>query len=130
MADRHLTEDQKASLIKSLTPYQGHKITIASIFGDKEGKPFSAEFSEVFIKSGWTGAEDSHQGFYVTDPVGVRLYISKSDFDNKRIPSDYEIVRVALVAAKIPFISAYSPEVPVGSIQLTIGVKPPMPAAH
>lgn len=126
-ADRHLTQEQKASLIASLVPFRGHKISIVSVLGDKEGKAFAADFVEVFRKAEWTGLEGSGhaEANYNVDPIGLMLLINPVDVDQHTVPPDAVLIQVAGKRAGIDIPGAPNPSHERGTFELVVGVKPP-----
>jgi len=127
IADRRLTDPQRALLIASLHQLRGHKISIVSVLGDKESKRFAEDFVEVFREAEWTGLVGSGhaEANYDRDPIGVVIQISKVDFDSRSAPPDAEAVARSLAAGGIPFTAVPSPQCAAGTFELVIGIKPP-----
>ena len=73
MADRHLTEAQKTSILAKVSPFPGHKVSINIPLGNSEAKSYAMEFVELFRQARWTGIEGAgvSQSVWDKDPVGI-----------------------------------------------------------
>jgi len=52
-ATRSLSEDQKATLVRSLSVYKGAEIIILNAHGNKESQDYADQFRQVFRDAGW-----------------------------------------------------------------------------
>ncbi len=124
---RHLTDEQKQTLIKALSPFRGDKVRIFYIVGDAEGKAYAEEFLHVFAQAGWDygGGFGVSQGIFDQDPVGIDITLNATQVATGKIPRAAETLARTLRALGLPERGFRSPGVAAGTIELRIGKKPP-----
>ena len=123
---RHLTDEQKQTLIKALSPFRGDKVRIFYIVGDTEGKAYAEEFLYVFAQAGWDygGGFGVNQGIFEQDPVGIDITLNATQVATGKIPRGAETLARTLRALGLPERGFRSPGVAPGTIELRIGKKP------
>ena len=126
-AYRHLTDEQKQTLIKALSPFRGDKVRIFYIVGDAEGKAYAEEFLYVFAQAGWDygGGFGVNQGIFDQDPIGIDITLNATQVATGKIPRAAETLARTLRALGLPERGFRSPGVAPGTIELRIGKKPP-----
>ncbi len=127
MADRHLTDAQKATVWAAISTLPGHKVSIWIPLGNSEAKGFAMDFVDLFRKAKWTGLEGAGlgQGIYDKDPVGIEVTVNDNDARTGKVPPDavmlvHTFVELGLAANTI----FANREVPTGETQIKIGLKP------
>jgi hypothetical protein len=87
---RRLTEQQKQTLVATLAPFRGQKLTIQTILGDAECKQFLEDFVAVFDDAGWdhNGGSGILYSMFSTggDPIGVMIIVSQRDVASRNGP--------------------------------------------
>jgi hypothetical protein len=129
MANRHLTEAQKTSILAKVSPLPGHKISINIPLGNSEAKSYAMEFVEIFRKARWIGIEDAGVGQSVwdKDPAGIEITVNEADARAGRVPPDAILLldtffQLGLVDRRTMFVNSGTPS---GDVELRIGTKPP-----
>jgi hypothetical protein len=123
---RHLSDEQKQTLIKALSQFRGDKVRIFYIVGDTEGKAYAEEFLDVFKQAGWDygGGFGVNQGIFDQDPVGIDITLNATQVASGKIPRAAETLARTLRALGLPERGFRSPGVAPGTIELRIGKKP------
>src|SRR5216684_3008559 len=87
-APRRLLDEQKKSLVKALSPFRGQKVSVAAVWGDKEGERFANDFVPVFSEAGWdfSGPPGISRVVYSRDPVGVNILLRAGEVSEGAIP--------------------------------------------
>jgi hypothetical protein len=97
-AQRHISPEQKAELIRRLSPFQGTKIWVVSLAGNDDSEEFRKDFEEVFAKANWEWSAAA--GMLSPTPIGVWIQVNKAEAMAKRTPVA-EILVNALIEMKI-----------------------------
>lgn len=131
VADRHLAESQKSTLLSALAPFSGQKISVICILGDTEGKAFASDFVKILRQAKWSGIDKGSGlveiGGAEEDPVGVILNVNHADVLNNSVPPGASPLLQAITDFGLNPKAANRDDVPPGTIRLTIGRKPPSP---
>jgi hypothetical protein len=125
-ASRRLTPEQQKSLIATLSPFAGQKVSVVCILGDTEGQQFANDFISVFRSAKWDygGGSGINQAAYTVNPIGIAASVKEAT--PSAIPAPLGVLVVALAdmgvmpGRNIGIDSALPPD----TIQLQIGKKP------
>ena len=126
-ANRHLTDEEKRTLISALSPFRGYKVRIFCILGDVEGKAYAEDFVNVFAQAGWDygGGGGVKESRFDKDPVGIEITLNATQVAAGKIPRAAEPLGRTLSALGLAVGGFRSPDVPPDTIEIRIGKKPP-----
>jgi hypothetical protein len=127
MANRHLTDAQKASILAVISPLPGHKISVTIPLGNSEAKSYGMEFVEIFRQARWVGVEGAgvNQAIWDKDPTGVEVTVNAPDARVRKVPPDAIMLLNTLVGLGLTRNTMFaSPDVPSGETEIKIGIKP------
>lgn len=127
MAWRDIEPKQRDAIVGALKKYVGSKVAMMSIIGDTEGRNYADQFAEEFKAAGWD-VNDSAQGAFSGNPVGVIIAISPQDKNDPSVALAVEALSDVLFELKIvpDRTIALKNDAPRGRIVLIVGAKPPM----
>jgi len=124
-AFRHLSDEEKRTLIDALSPFRGYKVKIFCITGDAEGKAYAEDFANVFAQAGWDYGGGVNESRFDKDPVGIELTLNAAQVAAGKIPRAAETLGRTLSALGLAVGGFRSPDVPPDTIEIRIGKKPP-----
>jgi hypothetical protein len=124
---RHLTDEQKQTLIRALSPFRGDKVRIFYVLGDEEGRTYAEEFLFVFAQAGWDygGGSGVNQGMFDKEPIGIEIMLNATQVSTGKIPRAADTLAQTLRDLGLPERGFRSPGVLPGMIEIRIGKKPP-----
>ena len=120
---RHLTIEQKETLVRALAPYHGYKVVVVCILGDSEGREYADDFVTVFAKAGWDygGGSGVNQKSFGTDPVGIEMTLNTFQVTSGRIPKAAQVLGETLNSLGLDVKGFRSPDVQPNTIEIRIG---------
>jgi hypothetical protein len=128
-APRRLSAAQQVDLVRALSPFAGQKVRLRAVTNSDEPKNLAADFSRVFSGARWDyGNTVEYMMIAGPDPLGVQISVNPQDANDQAsttpalgvlVPA---LLSMGLMAA--PQV-APDPGAPIGTILVTIGVKPP-----
>jgi hypothetical protein len=127
MANRHLTDAQKASLLAAVSPLPGHKISVTIPLGNAEAKSYGMEFVEIFRKARWVGVEGAglNQAIWDKDPNGIEVTVNLADARAGKVPPDAIMLLNTLTGLGLTPKNIFAnPGLPPGETEIRIGIKP------
>jgi hypothetical protein len=124
---RHLTDEEKRTLVSALSPFRGYKVRLFCIMDDAEGKAYADDFVSVFAQAGWDygGGSGVTQSRFEKDPVGIEITLNAAQVAAGKIPRAAETLGRTLSTLGLAVGGFRSPDVPPDTIEIRIGKKPP-----
>jgi hypothetical protein len=128
---RRISPAQQGELIQALSPFAGQIVRLRAV-NNKEPKDLTADFVSILREAKWVHPEAiSYMMIAGPEPVGVQVSVNPQDANNQSAIAPpvgtlvSALVRMGLMPAPQVVADAGAP---VGTILVTIGVKPPPPA--
>jgi hypothetical protein len=96
-APRNLTEEQKQTLINTLSGFSGQKVDIMYPNGNDEAAQFAQQFEDAFKAAGWKTGDGFFQSVHSkVPPIGIHISINKTEAEAGRIPLSVQTLNALL----------------------------------
>ena len=115
---RHLTGEQRATLLELLKKIPKGKVKIYAFIGDNEAIDFSAELLEVLTEAGWPVEHAGQHVALFTRGLGILVH------DRETAPPYAVFLQNALKAAQLEAHGIITDQVPENTVNLFVGPKP------
>jgi hypothetical protein len=127
---RRLKEDQKAALVRALSPFRDQKVFIWCSTAAWDCTPFAVDFLETFKQAGWQPTDVIRYGIVTgADAVGVEILINPKMADaagRVSMPSVITLIDALVKLNLMPEAAlGQMPEIEEGTIYFRIGRIPP-----
>ena len=120
LAPRHVTDTQRATILRELAPAPKGSVLVRCVLGDGEGLAFAKQVADVLRAAGWTVGDVSQGVYSGTNPVGFGIVIRSKQAP----PPGAEVLFKALTRAGLPIGVAEEVGIPADRIAVTVGNKP------